>query len=159
MNQFNKYFGLLFLIIGGITGFLLLVAILVFLLKYISVGLFSTRFSLVVYHFFISALPYFIFLSAYYFLKTKIKESINKVSKILSVCFLLFGTLIAGSFLVVVFGSVFIKIKSWNYFLDDYGGYALTVLLVIVFLSSMILAFGQPKEKDWMEKHLNNPVE
>ena len=58
MDNFNKYAGILLLTLGLFFGFILVVAILIFLLRFVSVSLFTLPGSDAVYHYLVAIVPY-----------------------------------------------------------------------------------------------------
>jgi hypothetical protein len=156
MNNLNKYLGLMLLMMGVFFGFIILVALIIVIMRFLSIALFSNRISENIFRYFIIIIPYLIFSAAYYYLYTKINETKNKLSKRLAALFLIIGCLICITAFVLS-TLIFLSVKNtWLQFFDDNSGYNLVMQLIVVFLTSAILAFGDPQEKDWKEKSLHN---
>ncbi len=152
MDNSNKYLKLLLLIIGTVFGFFLLIAVIILVLRLLSIALFTNKISEHIFHYFVVVIPYLIFFGAFYYLNKKIKQSQSKTSKIIASLFLIIGCLICLiSFLfitVISFGAE----NKWLSFFDDNSGYSLALQLLIVFLTAITLAIGEPTEKDWIKK-------
>ncbi len=152
MNNYNKYLGLVFLIIGAFLGFVLLQVVLFYFLKLFSVVVFNIPGFNGIFHYFITAFPYLIFFAAHYYLFTKVGQSQNRFTKFIAQILLLLGVISCTVFLIVATFN-FWKVKTALLTsLGENSQYILFVQLVIVFLGAAILASGDPKEKDWMEK-------
>lgn len=152
MNNFNKYLTLLFLIVGAFLGFILLQVILFYFMKLFSVIVFNIPGFNGIFHYFITAFPYLIFFAAHYYLFTKVGQSQNRISRSIARILLLLGVTSCAVFLIVA------TLNFWKIryplltTLGETSQYILFVQLVIVFLCAAILASGDPKEKDWMER-------
>jgi hypothetical protein len=158
MDNFSKYLGLIFLIIGVFFGFILSIALIILLLRFLSIGLFENRISEGIFHYFIIIIPYLIFFGAYYYLRQKVMAATNKTSRGIAALFLIIGCLICVSSFILS-TLVFLNIKNdFVEFFSENSGYNLVMQLVIVFLTAATLGFGDPKEKDWMEKSQHNNV-
>lgn len=152
MNNFNKYFLLMALIIGGFFGVIIFLVLLFFILKLFSVTILSIPGVESIYHFLIVIIPYIIFFSAYYYLHKKIPLSTKKISRLLAMLFLVAGSLICFTTLVLSLLD-FIKLnKTWIRLFNDNAQYAFIIQIILLFSTALIIAAGDPKEKDWMEK-------
>lgn len=156
MNNFNKYFALMALIIGGFVSFVLLVIIIFFILRLFSATLIIVPGTEIVYHFFIVIIPYIIFFSGYYYLHKKIALSTKKISRVLGSAFLVAGSLICFTTLILSL-LVFLKVKGeWLRDYDDQSHYSFVIQIVLLFATALIIASGDAKEKDWMERANSN---
>jgi hypothetical protein len=153
MNNFNKYAGILLGVLGLFFGFIFAVAILIFLLRLISVALFTLPGSDMIYRYFVTIVPYFIFSGCYYYLYRKVNQSQNKSAKVIAGILLFSGCLICLACFVLTSLYFFQANNNWLYVFNEHSGYNLVAQVVIIFFTTMALGFGDPKEKDWMEKH------
>lgn len=152
MNNLNKYFGLMALLFGGLLGTVAVIVIIFYLLKLFSIVLFNIPGSDNVFQVFIIMVPYLIFFSGYYYLHTKIAAAKTKLSRILSRLFLVTGSLVC--FTTMIFSLlVFVKVKNeWVRTFDANSQYGLIIQVILLFITAGIIATGDPKEKNWMER-------
>jgi hypothetical protein len=141
------------LMTGVFFGFILAIALLILILRLLSVTLFELPGTEPVYHYLVSIVPYVIFSGAYYYLYRKIGQSKNKTAKFIAAIFLFIGCVICLVCFVLVSMLCFNVHKNWLDDFNDNSGYNLVAQLIIVFLTAMTLGFGDPKEKDWLEKN------
>lgn len=153
MDNNGKYLGLLLLIMGVVFGALVVFGLVFFILKIISVSLFDNRISENIFHYLVTIIPYLIFFGAYYYLYQKIKQAKKIFLKTIAFLLIIIGCLICLSSLVLFTMIAFEIEKDWLGAFDEHSGYTLVAQLVIVFLAAMTLAFGDPKEKDWIQKN------
>jgi hypothetical protein len=153
MNDFNKYVGLLLLTLGGLLGFILVVAVIFFALKLAAITLFNIPGFETFYKFIITIIPYVIFFAAYYYLRNKLIVCKNKTSRTLAGLFLILGILVCLISLISAILKSYDVRSDWLDFFDDNSHYFLILQLLIVFVTAAVLGFGDPKEKDWMEKN------
>jgi len=152
MDKFQKYSRLLLLLVVGFMGFLLLVALLIFILRLFSITLFHIPGFDLFFQYVIIIIPYLIFFAAYYYLFQKIKGSKSRFSRISARVLIASGCLIC-LFTLSIATTVFLKVKhDWLRAFDNNSHYALIIQLVILFLTAGILASGDAREKDWMER-------
>ena len=152
MNNFNKYFGLLTILIGSLVGFVLLIIILFYILKFFAITLFIIPGFNQIYRYLIIAVPYLIFFSGYNYLRKKISFSKSKPSRVIARGLILTGGLICFVSLIFAtlkFGGV--KNDLLNTF-DENSQYVLILQLIIIIITAGVIATGDPKEKDWMER-------
>ena len=141
------------LIVGGFFGFLILIALLLFVLRLFSITMFNIPGFDLFFQYIIIIIPYIIFFAAYYYLYKKIRYSKSSLSRILARILIIAGCLICISTLTLS-TATFLKVKNdWLKLYEDNGHYALIIQLVILFLTAGILASGDAKEKDWMERN------
>ncbi len=140
------------LIFGGFIGFLLLIILIFYILKLSSITLFLIPGSENAFHFFITIIPYAIFFSGYYYLHTKITFAKTKLSRYLSRFLLVTGSALC---LITMLLSLLVlyKVKTeWLRAFDDNTHFALIAQILLLFFTAAIIATGDPKEKNWMEK-------
>ena len=153
MDNFSKYFALMALIIGGFIGFVLLVVVLFYLLKLFSITMFAIPGTEKVYHFFIVVIPYTIFFFGYHYMHKKIQLSLNKYARSFAILFLVLGSLICFGFLVLAVLDYFSLKNEWVRVYNQNSQYGFISQILMLFFTALILASGDPKEKDWMDKH------
>ena len=152
MNNFNKYFSLLALIIGSFLSFLLLLVLFFYVMKLFSIAFFSIPGSTNIFEIVIILVPYILYYAAYYYLSKKIALAKTSVAKVLGSVFLIIGTTIATITLVLAF-MVFFKINyPWLKILESNSHYAFIVQIIIIFFAAGSIASGDAKEKDWKER-------
>jgi hypothetical protein len=155
MNNFNKYFTLLALIIGGFLGFVLLAVALFFILKLFSVTLFYIPGTDKVYHFLIVVIPYTIFFFGYHYMHKKIPLSTKRYSKFFGRVLLLTGSFICFITLILAVLDYLSVKNEWVHWYKNNSQYGLIVQIVLLFLTALVIATGDAKEKDWMERNNN----
>ena len=140
------------LLFGGLVGTILILVILFYLLKLFSIAVFNLPGSDTVFHFFIVIIPYIIFFSGYYYLHKKIDDAKTKLARILGRLFLITGSLIC--FTTLVFSLlIFLTVKNkWLRLFEDNSQYASIIQIILLFITAGIIATGDPKEKNWMER-------
>lgn len=140
------------LLVSGFLGFIVLVAVIILILRlFSSVVLHIPGFDLF-YQYVIIIFPYLLFFGAYYYLYNKIGLSKSSVSRIIARILLITGCLIC-LFTLSLGTAMFLHVKnSWIKMYDENSQYSLIIQLVIIFLMAGILASGDAKEKDWMER-------
>ena len=141
------------LIVGGFFAFLILIALLFFVLRLFSITMFNIPGFDLFFQYIIIIIPYIIFFAAYYYLYKKIRYSKSSLSRILARILIIAGCLVC-LFTLTLSTATFLKVKNdWLKLYEDNGQYALIIQLVILFLTAGILASGDAKEKDWMERN------
>ncbi|MBC7888075.1 MAG: hypothetical protein H7Z13_09295 [Ferruginibacter sp.] len=152
MDNFQKYSRLMLLIAAGFFGFILLVALLIFILRLFSITLFHIPGFDLFFQYIILIIPYGIFLAAYYYLYKKIGCSKMKPSRVIARLLLFTGFLVCLLTLTLS-TALFLHINNdWLKRFDDNSQYALIIQIVILIMCAGVLATGDPKEKDWMER-------
>lgn len=148
----NKYFGLMALLLGGFLSVILILVLFFYLLKLISVTVFAIPGTENIFHVIIVLVPYILYYASYYYLQKKIAKVTTNTAKALGWFFLIAGMLVCTFTLVLAF-MVFLKL---NYpFLRTFEAnshYAFIAQVVFLFATSMVIATGDAKEKDWMER-------
>ncbi|MEP7106832.1 MAG: hypothetical protein ABI760_02600 [Ferruginibacter sp.] len=153
MDNFQKYSRLMLLIAGGIFGFIILIGLLIFILRLFSITMFHIPGFDLFFQYVIIIIPYIIFFSAYYYLYKKISLSESKPSRIIARLLLIAG-FITCLFTLTISTSIFLHAKfAWLKLFEYSTHYALIIQLVILFVTAGVLASGDAKEKDWMERN------
>jgi len=152
MDKFQKYSRLMLLIAGSFFAFILLIALLIFVLRLFSITMFHVPGFDLFFQYVIIIIPYLIFFSAYYYLFKKISISKSRLSRIIARLLIAAGCIICTATLTFS-TALFLHIKTdWLKIYEDNGHYALIIQIVILFLTAGVLASGDEKEKDWMER-------
>lgn len=146
--------GLLF---ATLAGFILLVVIIFYTLKLFSITLFNIPGSDTAFQFLVTIVPYAVFFAGYNYLFKKVKgKDKSKASKISGKILLVIGSLLCLASMLMAVLFLF-KIKSdWLQIFDDNTHYSLMIQIVMLFLCAIVIASGDPKEKNWMEKTRSN---
>jgi len=154
MNGFNKYFGLMALLFGAVAGFVLLVVGLFYLLKLFSVTLFYIPGFENVFQFIIVIIPYVVFFSGYYYMHTKIAAAKTKTAQLTGRILMIFGSLVCMASMIMAI-LVLIKVKNqWVATFNSNSHYAFIAQIVLLFATAAMIATGDPKEKNWMERNV-----
>jgi hypothetical protein len=153
MNNFNKYFKLMALLFGGLVGFLGFIIVIFYLLKLCSITLFNIPGFDNFFELIIIIIPYIIFFLGYYYLHNKIPLSKSKIAARLGRVFLVIGSLLCTVTLLLSTLKLFGMHKGFLLTFDQYSQYAWIAQIVILFFTALIIASGDAKEKDWMQKN------
>ena len=153
MNKSDKYFKLMALLFGGFIGFITLVAIIFFLLKLCSITLFYIPGFDHLFQFTVIIIPYLIFFMGYYYLNSKISLSKNKTGAIIGRIFVVVGSLLCAATMVIATLTLFGVHKRFLLTYQDNSQYGWIIQVVILFFTALIIASGDEKEKDWMDKN------
>jgi len=149
----NKYIGLLALLLGGFVSIILIIVLFFYFLKLISVTLFNIPGSENIFKVIILLVPYIVYYASYYYLQKKIAKVTAKTAKAMGWFFLTVGMLVC-TFTLVLAIMVFFNL---NYpFLRIFNAnshYAFIAQIIFLFATSMVIASGDSKEKDWMERN------
>lgn len=155
METLNKYFGIVFLLMGSFLAFLLALIGIFYAMKLLSFTIINIPGFDVLFRYVVTIIPYIIFFGGYYFLfhQTR-KTALNTIKKI-SFAIMAIGLFIC--FTTIVFESIrFMGSRAIvvQQFLSN-KGVILFIQLFVLFFCSAVIAMGEPKEADWMEKHRN----
>jgi hypothetical protein len=151
-NNVNKYFALMALLLGSFVSLILFLVLFFYLLKLFSITFFNIPGTENVFHVVIILVPYIVYYASYYYLQKKIAKASTKASKSFGWFFLITGIIICTTTLVMAF-MVFFKINNpWIRVFDANSHYAFIAQIVFLFATSMAIASGDEKEKDWMER-------
>ena len=140
------------LLFGGFIGFLGLVIVIFYMLKLFSVTLFYIPGFDRFFNFVIIIIPYIIFFLGYYYLHKKISLSKSKTAAIIAKAFLIIGSLLCAATLVLATLKLFGVQKTFLLTFDENSQYGWIAQIVILFFTALIVATGDAKEKDWMDK-------
>jgi hypothetical protein len=152
MDNFQKYSRLMLLIAGSFVGFIVFVALLIFVFRLFSITVFHIPGFDLFFQYVILSIPYLLFFAAYYYLYKKIKLSTSKASRVIAKVLLLVGCA-TGVFTWFLSTALFLHVKNDALrAFEDNGHYALIVQVIIIFITAATLASGDEKEKDWMER-------
>lgn len=151
-NNVNKYFALMALLMGGFLSIILFLVLFFYLLKLLSLTFFNIPGTENVFHVVIILVPYIVYYASYYYLQKKIAKATTTTSKSLSWFFLIAGIIVCTITLTMAF-MVFFKINyPWLRVFDANSHYAFIAQIIFLFATSMFIASGDKKEKDWMER-------
>lgn len=156
MNNFNKYFKLMALILGGFIGFVGLIILVFYLLKLSSITLFYIPGFDHFFSFIMTIIPYVIFFSGYYYLHKKIPLSKSKTAAVAARILMIFGSLLCGVTMVLSTLKLFGVQKAFLLTFDQNSQYGWMIQIVLLFFTALIVASGDAKEKDWMHKNSAN---
>ena len=106
MNNFNKYFKLMALLFGGFIALLAVIIIIFYLLKLCSITLFYIPGFDSFFNFIIIIIPYIIFFSGYYYLHKKIPLSKSKTAAVIARIFLIIGSLLCVSTMIIIYAKI-----------------------------------------------------
>ena len=152
MDNFQKYSRLMLLIAGGFIAFILAIALIFFVLRILSITMFYIPGFDWLFQFTIVAIPYVIFYAAYYYLAKKIRYSENKASRLIARSLLVIGLLLCTVTLVLAM-MIFFKVNDQRLPMVELNGhYGWIFHLIILLVAAGVIAGGDKKEKDWMER-------
>lgn len=142
------------LIAGSLLGFVLFIALLIFLFRLFSITVFHIPGFDLFFQYVIIIIPYLIFFAAYFYLYKKAILSKSTLSRFIARVLLSAGMLLY-LFTFVLSNLAFLSIKNeWLVVYDENSQYAWIVQLVILLIIAAIIAGGDAKEKDWMDRSL-----
>ena len=153
MNSFNKFFGLSLLIIGSVVSFFLFLIVIFYVLKFFSFTLFNIPGFNALFSYVVTVIPFLIFLGGYYYLYSQ--SNLTKTNSFSTISKWLLAIGLMSCFITTIIVSIHFFSGKANllYGLVKYRNYSLFTQLFVLFVCSAIIAIGQPKEKDWMEKY------
>lgn len=152
MDNFQKYSRLMVLIAGGFFGFIIFVALLLFVLRLFSITMFNIPGFDLFFQYVIIIIPYLLFFAAYYYLYKKIGLCTSKASRVIARLLIAAGCGIC-LFTLALSTAIFLHVKNDGLkTFEDNGHYALIIQLIIIFVTAGILASGDATEKDWKER-------
>jgi hypothetical protein len=151
-NNVNKYFALMALLLGSFVAIILFLVLFFYLLKLFSLTFFNIPGTENVFHVVIILVPYIVYYASYYYLQKKIAKATSVIAKSLGWFFLITGIIVCTFTLVLAF-MVFFKVNyPWLRVFEANSHYAFIAQIVILFATSMVIASGDKKEIDWMER-------
>jgi hypothetical protein len=153
MNNDNRFLTLFMIVLFSFFGVVIAVALVVFLLRLLSMAVINVPGFTDFYGYIMLIIPYGIFFTTYYFLRGKIALTAGKVAKVLGAIFFTLGFLACLGSLII---STINFIKTINHIeltLEELSHYFLVIQLAFIFIITLTLGLGDAKEKDWLEKH------
>ncbi len=153
MNKTDKYFKLMLLLFGVFIGFIAFLVLIFYLLKLCSITLFHLPGFQHFFHFVVIVIPYLIFFSGYYYLHKQIPLSKSKIGALIARILLIIGSLLCAATMVIATLTLFGVQKIFLLTYQDNSQYGWILQVVILFFTALIIASGDAKEKDWMQKH------
>lgn len=151
-DSFEKYSRLMLLIAGAFIGFILFVALVFFILKYFAFSLIHIPGFDKLYQFVIVIIPYIVFFAAYFYLFGKIKSSHFKTPKIIARILIFVGALFNLAAMCLSIFAFANSLKQWLLVVEENEHYAYILQLIILLITAAVLASGDKKEEDWMER-------
>ena len=140
------------LLVGGFIAFILCIALVFFILRILSITMFNIPGFDWLFQFAIVALPYVIFYASYYYLAKKIRFSKSKLSRLTARMILIAGLILCTAALSLSM-MVFLKVNDLRLrMFEENAQYGWILQLVILLIAAGIIASGDEKEKDWMER-------
>jgi len=152
MNNFNKYFGLMALLFGAVAGFVLLVVILFYILKLCSITLFNIPGFEYIFQFIIVIIPYVIFFFGYHYMHTKIGGAKSKPAQVAGRILMIFGSLLCFFSMLMALLVLFKVHNEWLVIFNDNSHYAFIAQILLLFATAAMIATGDTKEKNWMDR-------
>jgi hypothetical protein len=134
-------------------GVVIAVALVIFILRLFSIVAINIPGFTYFYGYSMLIIPYGLFLTTYYFLRTKIALAASKTARVLGAVFFALGLLACLSSLII---ATINFIKTANHIelsFEDLSSYFLVIQLGFIFIITLTLGLGDKKEKDWMEKY------
>ena len=153
MNNSDRYIKLMTLLLSGFIGFIVLLATIFFILKLCSITLFYIPGFDHLFQFIVIIIPYLIFFMGYYYLYSKIPLSKSKTGAIIGRIFIVVGSLLCAATMVIATLTLFGVHKSFLLTYQDNSQYGWILQVVILFITALIIASGDEKEQDWMDKN------
>lgn len=153
MNTSDKYFKLMVLLFGGFFGFISLIVLIFFILKLCSITLFLIPGFDRFFQFVVVIIPYTIFFAGYYYLKKQIHLSKSKRASIIAMTLLIIGSFCCFLTLILASLKLFGVQKSFLLTYEDNSQYGWILQVVLLFFTALVIASGDSKEEDWMQKH------
>ncbi|MEO5889129.1 MAG: hypothetical protein ABIQ31_02695 [Ferruginibacter sp.] len=153
MNNFQKYSRLMTLVAAAFFGFIIFVALLIFVLRLFSITMFNIPGFDLFFQYVIIIIPYILFFGAYYYLYKKKKLSKTRPPRIIGGFLIILGCVIC-LFTLGLSTALFLHVKSHllNVF-EENSQFALIIQVVIILITAGVIASGDVKEKDWMERN------
>lgn len=141
------------LIIGSVFGFLLLIALIIFILRLFSITFFNLPGVSGIFNFIITILPYLVFFAGYYYMNRKASAAKAIASRWIGRFLLVIGS--ASCLLALVLSVLlFFGVKNDRMLLySENTHYGWIVQIILLMFTALAIATGDPKEKNWMEKH------
>ena len=142
------------LLFSGFVAFLGLLIVIFYLLKLCSITLFNIPGFDSFFNFIIIVIPYTIFFSGYYYLHKKITLSKSKTATVIARAFLIIGSLFCVCTMILSSLKLFGVQKNFLLTYEDNSQYAWIIQIVMLFFTALIIASGDAKEKNWIDKKI-----
>jgi hypothetical protein len=140
------------LIMGGFLAIILIIVIVFYLLKLFSFTVLQIPGINNLYSVLILLVPYIVYYCCYYYLLKKIGKTNSLLARGFGMVFLSIGILVATATMVLSF-MVFFKYNAyWLRTYETNGHYAFIAQILFLFATSISIASGDKKEKDWMSR-------
>ena len=135
------------LLFGAVTGFILLVALIFYILKLCSITLFYIPGFENVFQFIIIIIPYVIFFCGYYYMHKKIGNAKTKTAQVAGRILMVFGSLVCFASMIMAI-LVFVKVKNdWVASFNSNSHYSFIAQILFLFATAAMIATGDAKEK------------
>ncbi len=140
------------LLFGSFVGAIGVIVLLFYILKLFSIVLFHIPGFDHVFQTVVVMVPYTLYFWAYYYLHTRFPDAKKRSSKIIARIFLVIGSL--ACFVTMILSLlVLFKVKyNWVKTYDRYSHISLIIQVLMIFATAAILATGDAKEKNWMDR-------
>jgi hypothetical protein len=153
MNNNNRFLTLLMVILGTFLSVIIAIALVIFILRFLSIIAINIPGFTDFYGYIMLIIPYGIFFTTYYFLRSKIALAASKISRIFGTIFFTLGFLTCIASLTIATIN-FIKIRNnIQLTFEEFSHYFLVIQLAFIFIITMTLGLGDAKEEDWLDKH------
>ena len=140
------------LLFGSVTGFILLVVLIFYVLKLCSITLFYIPGFENVFQFIIVIIPYVIFFCGYYYMHTKIGSAKTTTARLSGKILMVLGSLVCFASMIMAI-LVFLKVR--NELVATFNSnshYSFIAQILFLFATAAMIATGDPKEKNWLER-------
>lgn len=148
----TKYFVLTGLLLLSLLGFALLIVLLFLALKLFAVTAFYIPGSTYLFTFFITVIPYFILFAAYFLMHRRISSSVTNASSVAARVLLTAGSIVCIAQLTIALLILFNVRIDWLDAYESYNKAWFALHLILILIAAGVLATGDPKEKNWIER-------
>ena len=152
MNNYNKYTRLLALIMAGFLSIILIIVALFYVLKLFSFSVMQIPGINNFYTILILLVPYIVYYCCYFYLLKKIGTTKNAWCKSVALFFLTAGVITATTTLVLAIMVNYKFNAGWLRIFQSNSHYAFIAQILFLFATSIAIASGDTKEKDWKER-------
>jgi predicted transporter len=143
------------IMLATFLGVIIAILLVVFILRCISMVVINIPGFTDFYGYIMLIIPYGIFFTTYYFLRSKLALTIGKTSKILGTIFFTLGFLACIASLIIASVNFIKTINHIELSFEEISHYFLVIQLGFIFIITMTLGLGDAKEEDWLDKHKN----
>lgn len=152
MDNYNKYIGLLALIMGLFASILLFFVGIFYTMKVFSIVFFDLPGTAFLFEYVVTLTPFVIYFTSYYFLNRKIISTEKLTAKISSRIFMSIGILTAIFFMTLALMDIAGVQYEWVRLYKRYSYLTLISQILFLFFTTLSLATGDKKEIDWMDR-------